>query len=517
MRNASSVNEFTGLFNNSDVIIITLNLKYQLFILRYTATLPVGSHGSVTTHCSVGIRRVYMLRRGPQEMIWICCGSFQHNHNTMKKTDTIMKTSLLFGRQKLQLELPEEIRVHEINKYSMPLIENVDAAIRQALLEPVGSPDLPTLATGKKTACILVCDITRPVPNGDLLPPLLATLLKNGIAKEDIRILVATGLHRPNEGEELRELIGNDDIFERFQIENHFARDRAAHIDLGTTSQGIPIGIDRRFYDADLRIVTGLVEPHFMAGYSGGRKVVAPGIAYQDTILKFHTAHILEHPRAVSCVMEGNPLHEAQLEIIRKIGDIYALNVAIDDQRRLGTVTFGAIEESHLEAVLFMKKYAEIDIDRTFSTIVTSAGGYPLDKTYYQTVKGMVGPMDILAPGGTIVIASECSEGMGSPEFVAAQQMLCRHGQDEFMEILGGRSEALIDEWQTEMLLKPLRKGAIKLYTEKLPAADLEKIFVDHISDINKAIMDSVEKHGDPEIAVIPEGPYVVPRYTGLS
>ena len=426
-----------------------------------------------------------------------------------------MKTSLLFGRQELRLDLPDTLQIHEINKYPMPLLEDVDGSIRRALLEPIGSPPLPQLAKGKKTACILICDITRPVPNGLLLPPLLDMLLDQGIDKEDILILVATGLHRPNEGEELRELIGNDEIFRSFRIENHFARDREAHIDLGMTSQGIPIGIDRRFYDADLRIVTGLVEPHFMAGYSGGRKVVAPGVAYQDTILKFHTSHILEHPRAVSCVMDGNPLHEAQIEIIRKIGDIFALNVAIDDKRRLGKVTFGAIEESHLAAVAFMKKYAEVDIARKFKTIVTSAGGYPLDKTYYQTVKGMVGPMDILEPGGTIIIASECSEGMGSPEFAAAQQMLCQHGQKEFMNILDGRSEALIDEWQTEMLLKPLRHGSIKLFTEELGQADLTQIFVDHVTDLQQAILDSVAEHDDPEIAVIPEGPYVVPRYTG--
>ena len=426
-----------------------------------------------------------------------------------------MKTSLLFGRQELRLDLPDTLQIHEINKYPMPLLEDVDGSIRRALLEPIGSPPLPQLAKGKKTACILICDITRPVPNGLLLPPLLDMLLDQGIDKEDILILVATGLHRPNEGEELRELIGNDEIFRSFRIENHFARDREAHIDLGMTSQGIPIGIDRRFYDADLRIVTGLVEPHFMAGYSGGRKVVAPGVAYQDTILKFHTSHILEHPRAVSCVMDGNPLHEAQIEIIRKIGDIFALNVAIDDKRRLGRVTFGAIEESHLAAVAFMKKYAEVDIARKFKTIVTSAGRYPLDKTYYQAVKGMVGPMDILEPGGTIIIASECSEGMGSPEFAAAQQMLCQHGQKEFMNILDGRSEALIDEWQTEMLLKPLRQGSIKLFTEELSQADLTQIFVDHVTDLQQAILDSVAEHDDPEIAVIPEGPYVVPRYTG--
>ncbi len=426
-----------------------------------------------------------------------------------------MTSSLLFGKHELTLDLPDQIFIHEINKHPMPLVADVDASIRQALLQPFGSPPLPQLARGKQKVCILICDITRPVPNGDLLPPLIDMLLQEGLTRENILILVATGLHRPNEGEELRELIGSDEIFRTFRIENHFARDREAHIDLGFTSQGIPIGIDRRFYDADLRIVTGLVEPHFMAGYSGGRKVVAPGVAYQDTILKFHTARILEHPKAVSCVMQGNPLHEAQIEIIRKIGDIYALNVAIDDKRRLGTVTFGAIEESHLQAVAFMKQYAEVDIDRTFKTIVTSAGGYPLDKTYYQTVKGMVGPMDILAPGGTIIIASECSEGMGSPEFVAAQEMLCRHGSGKFMEILNSRSEALIDEWQTEMLLKPLRKGSIRLFTEALAETDRTQLFVDQIADLQQAILDSVTEQNDPEIAVIPEGPYVVPRYTG--
>jgi len=424
-----------------------------------------------------------------------------------------MESRLLFGKQELTLNFPDELIIHEINKHPMPLLEDPDASIRQAFLEPIGSPPLPELTVGKKNVCILICDITRPVPNGKLLPPLIDILLDNGLAKEDILILVATGLHRPNEGEELRELVGNDEIFSSFRIENHFARDREAHVDLGETSQGIPVGIDRRFYTSDLRLVTGLVEPHFMAGYSGGRKVVAPGVAYQDTILKFHTASILEHENSVSCVMSGNPLHEAQIEIVRRIGDIHAVNVVIDDQRRLGQVTFGAIEASHEAAVAFMRRHAEVDINRKFKTIVTSAGGYPLDKTYYQTVKGMVGPMDILAPGGTIIIASECSEGMGSSEFISSQKMLCNHGSKKFMEILEGRQEALIDEWQTEMLLKPLRAGTIKLYTTNLTDKELNQTYVDQINSVQDAVLASVKEQGSKEIAVIPEGPYVAPRY----
>jgi len=426
-----------------------------------------------------------------------------------------MKIDLLYGKAGLTVNLPDDIGVTIIEKHAMTPLDDPRLAVQQALNNAVESPSLSELARGASTACILICDITRPVPNDTLLPPLVETLTGAGISKENIVILVATGLHRPNEGEELREVVGSDDIYNTIRIENHFARDRQAHVDLGKTSGGIPIMLDRRFVDADLKLVTGLVEPHFMAGYSGGRKVVAPGVAYKDTILQFHMARILEHPKAANCVIQGNPLHNEQVEIVRAVGGILALNVVIDEDRRIGFVNFGEIEASHLEAVEFMRKHAEVEIARRFKTIVTSSAGYPLDKTYYQTVKGMVGPMDILEPGGTIIIASECSEGMGSDEFVAAQRVLCEGGPDQFMSMLETREKAFIDEWQTEMLLKPLRVGNIQLFTEKLSQDDLEYVFVEPVTSVEKAVVASLEAHGDREIAVIPEGPYVTPIYTG--
>ncbi|MFH2093767.1 MAG: nickel-dependent lactate racemase [Pseudomonadota bacterium] len=426
-----------------------------------------------------------------------------------------MTIELLFGKHTIALNLPSDINVRLIEKYPMPVVADDRKAIAQAFNTPINSPTLAELASGKKNACILICDITRPVPNGLILEPLVETLIHAGMDKENITIMVATGLHRPNEGPELKELIGSDTIFHSIRIENHFARDQKAHADLGHTSRGIPISIDKRFLKADLRIVTGLVEPHFMAGYSGGRKVVAPGVAGQDTILNFHMAHILENEKAGNCILEGNPLHQAQLEIIRAIGDIYAVNVVIDDKRQLGKVTFGAIEPSHLEAVRFLKQYGEIDVDKKFRTIVTSAGGYPLDKTYYQTIKGMVSPMDILEPGGTIIIASECSEGMGSPEFISAQKMLYNQGPKTFMKTLYGRKKARIDEWQTQMLLKPLCRGSIKLYAPHLTDDQLQQTCVDSISCLEDAIIASVKAQNSKDVAVIPEGPYVVPRYKG--
>ncbi|PKN28824.1 MAG: hypothetical protein CVU64_11415 [Deltaproteobacteria bacterium HGW-Deltaproteobacteria-21] len=423
-----------------------------------------------------------------------------------------MKVDLFYGRSGLTVDLPDDLHVHIIRKHPMVPLTDPVQAVRSALVSPVGSPPLRELARGRKSVCILMCDITRPVPNGTMLPPLIDVLIRAGIPKEKILILVATGLHRPNEGEELREVVGSDEVFRSIRIENHFAKDKYAHVDLGKTSAGIPIILDRRFVEADLKIVTGLVEPHFMAGYSGGRKVVAPGIAYQDTILMFHMARVLEHASAANCIVAGNPLHEAQIEIVRAVGGIVSLNVVIDEERRIGFVNFGEIEESHLLAVEFMRKHAEVRVNRRFKTILTTSAGYPLDKTYYQAVKGMVGVMDILEPGGTIIIASECSEGMGSPEFVESQQFLCRTGPERFMSVLEGREKARIDEWETEMLLKPLRTGTIQLYSSLSPS-EAKDIFVQSISSVEKAVLECVRNHGDREVAVVPEGPYVIPLY----
>jgi lactate racemase len=423
-----------------------------------------------------------------------------------------MNVDLLYGRNSIPLHLSDGIRATVVRKHPMTPLPDPVRAVKQALAMPVGSPPLEEMARHGKNACILICDITRPVPNGTLLPPLIETIKSAGIPEENILILVATGLHRPNEGEELREIIGSDEVFRTIRAENHFARDRDAHVDLGQTARGIPILIDRRFVEADLKIVTGLVEPHFMAGYSGGRKLVAPGVAYQDTILNFHTAHILEHEKSANCVIEGNPLHEEQIEIVRKIGGIVALNVVIDENRNIGFANFGEVDASHREAVAFMRKHAEVILPRRFKTIVTTSAGYPLDRTYYQTVKGMVGVVDILEPGGTIIIASECSEGMGSPEFVAAQRLLCEVGPDRFMSILNDRDKALIDEWQTEMLVKALRVGNVKLYTTGLGKESYPDVCVDPVSSVEEAVAESVRTHGDPDIAIVPEGPYIIPR-----
>ena len=269
--------------------------------------------------------------------------------------------------------------------------------------------------------------------------------------------------------------------------------------------------LDRRFVEADLRIATGLVEPHFMAGYSGGRKVIAPGIAHADTIRTFHSARFMEDPLAVQCNLAGNPLHEEQLEIVRMLGELYAVNTVIDDDRDLVHVNFGEVIASHLEAVAFVAESIRVPIGRRFKTILTSAAGHPLDKTYYQTIKGMVTPLDILEPGGTLIVASACSEGFGSPEFRDAQARLRTLGPDAFLSSLLAKRFADVDEWQTEMQLKSTRVARVQLYTTGLDAEERSLTGVDSIAAVDAAVADALASAGDASVAVIPEGPYVVP------
>src|SRR5215468_10361286 len=235
----------------------------------------------------------------------------------------VTTVSILYGKSEMHVRLPRDARPTLIGKRPMAKLPDPRGAVRAALARPIGTPPYEALVRGKRSACILICDITRPVPNHLFLRPLIEGLIAGGMPRERITVLVATGLHRPNEGAELAEVVGDPWVFETVKVENHFARDDGAHVDLGFTStRRTPVKLDRRFVEAEVRIATGLVEPHFMAGYSGGRKVVAPGIAHADTIRTFHSAAFMENPAAVSCNLKGNPLHEEQLEIVKMVGDI---------------------------------------------------------------------------------------------------------------------------------------------------------------------------------------------------
>ena len=427
-----------------------------------------------------------------------------------------MYVELPCGRSQLRVNLPSNADVHLIRKADMPCVANPIEQCALAINRPVSSPTLAEITNHHDSACILVCDITRPVPNHLILPTLLDCLIANGIPAYNIELLIATGLHRPNLDAELDEVLGRFALPSGVKVSNHYARDDTSHHKLGTTSRNIPVSLDCRFLAADLKIATGLVEPHFMAGFSGGRKVILPGIASAETIRHFHSARMLENPAARSCNLEHNPLHETQLEVLEMVRNqtndgIYAINTVITDERELAFMNFGEIEASHMEAVDFAHQYSTVAVDEPFDTILTSAGGFPLDQTYYQTVKGMVTPLEIANDDADLFVVSECAEGLGSDSYRAVQKHLLDISATPFKDELFKKELADIDEWETEMQLRAQDRANVHLYQTNMPATDQQLTGVNMVSDLEQEISESLARHDNARLAVIPEGPYVIP------
>ena len=421
------------------------------------------------------------------------------------------EVKLLYGKNGIKLNIKDDWNANIIRKPLMPIINDISDEVNKALNNPINSLSIDKISSKGQSVCILVCDITRPVPNKLFLKQIILKFINAGISTDNILIIIATGLHRPASKDEITEIIGSSWVLKNIKIVNHFARDDSMHKNIGTTKQGNIVKLDKRFVDADIKIATGLVEPHFMAGYSGGRKVIAPGIAHADTITTFHSARYMENPNAISCNLINNPLHQDQLEIVNMIGQIYAINCVIDEKRNLSYINFGEIISSHMKAVNFISSFAKVKCNNSYNTLITTAAGAPLDGTFYQTVKGMVTPLEILKKGGDLIITSECSEGLGSEEFISSQKKLLKIGPNKFLENILKKDFAAIDEWQTEMEIKSLIKGNIFLFSEGL--SEEEKLYtgVNIINNIEKTIDESIKRHNNNNIAIIPEGPYVIP------
>ncbi len=419
-----------------------------------------------------------------------------------------MRVRLEYDRTGLEVELPDDRVVRRLAyKNAAPLSDPRDA-IRRALESPTGSPPLAELAQHRQSACILICDITRPVPNELILQPTLRTLEAAGIARDQILILVATGLHRPNLGDELVEMVGQE-IADKYRIENHDGQDLSSHTFLGDSPRGVPIWIDSRYVNADLKITTGLIEPHLMAGFSGGRKVICPGIAALETVKVWHGPQFLEHPNADCGILDGNPVHEENTWIAQRAGCDFIINTVIDDSRRPLKIVAGDMIRAFEEGVAFVRQVVTDTVDEPVDIVVTSSAGYPLDTTFYQSVKGLTGALPIVKQGGTIIMAAGLTQGIGSREF---RELFEEHANLEvFMERILGRDYFKLDQWQLEKLAQVRRKARVKIVSGGLPSAVLDKLFVESATSVEQAVADSLQEYGrDAKIVVIPKGPYVL-------
>lgn len=419
-----------------------------------------------------------------------------------------MRVRLEYGRTGLEVDLPDWPGMRTLAYKNATPLPDPDASLRKVLENPTGTPPLAELAKGRANACIVICDITRPVPNEMMLRPMLATLEAAGIPREKITILIATGLHRPNEGDELIEIVG-EYIASNYRIENHHGQVLEEHTYLGHSPRGVPIWIDSHYVNADLKITTGLIEPHLMAGFSGGRKLICPGIAALETVKVWHGPEFLESPKADCGILEGNPVHEENTWIGLKTGCDFIANVVIDAQRRPLKFVAGDMIEAFHEGVDFVRDVVRDTVPEPVDIVVTSCAGYPLDTTFYQAVKGLTGALPIVKQGGTIIMAASLSEGIGSPQF--AQLFDENESLEIFMERILGKDYFVMDQWQLEELAKVCRKAKVKIVSDGLPAETINKLFVESAPSIEQAVADSLSEYGeDATMAVIPKGPYVL-------
>jgi nickel-dependent lactate racemase len=424
-----------------------------------------------------------------------------------------VRITLDYGRTGLEVNLPESRLVGPLAiRPALPL-PDPEAAVAGSLCRPIGSRPLAELARGRRDACILVCDITRPVPNRILLPPILHTLEAEGIARKNILLLIATGLHRPNQGTELEEMLGPE-VANNYRVENHHGKVLDEHDYLGETASGVPIYLDRRYLRADLKITTGLIEPHLMAGYSGGRKVICPGIAALETVKIWHGPRFLEHPKADCGIVEGNPVHEENTRIALQAGCDFIVNVCLDGERRITWVGAGDMIRAWEQGVRFVESVVRVPVPEPLDVVVTSCAGYPLDTTWYQAVKGLTGALPIVKPGGTIIMAASLTEGLGSPEF---QRLLADNPDLKvFKQRILGKDYFVMDQWQLEELAKVVERCKVKVVSHGLPVETLRRCHVEPAGTVEQAVADSLAEYGPrAKVAVIPKGPYVLPYVAG--
>jgi nickel-dependent lactate racemase len=420
-----------------------------------------------------------------------------------------MRVDLAFGKTGTPVELPDGFRYRILEARSATPLADPDGALERALDQPVGTPPLTELARGRRSAAISICDITRPAPNRKTLPPVLRRLGEAGIPRANITILIATGLHRPATDSEIREICG-DEIAASYRVVNHHARELSEHRHLGSTASGTPVYIDERFVGADLRLTLGFIEPHLMLGFSGGRKLVAPGLAAQETIKVLHSPKFMRDARAVEGSIEDNPLHRELLEIARMARHDFILDVALARDRSIAGVFAGHPEQAHRRGVEFVSRVMLERLEEPVDAVITTSAGYPLDLTFYQAIKGVTAASHILKPGGRILLVAACSEGAGAPEF---SRMLADCPPDaQFLESIAC-TPVIVDQWQLEKLAQVTTRYRLFYHVPGLPRDYHSRLWGQAFHDLQDAV--TALTAGLPPgaaIAVIPEGPYVLAK-----
>jgi nickel-dependent lactate racemase len=417
-----------------------------------------------------------------------------------------MKIKLAYGQGQLEVDLPAE-RTQVITPAHVPGLEDERGAVLAALEKPIAARPLRQWVGPGANVCIVFTDITRATPNERLMPWLLEYLAD--VPPERITLLNAVGTHRPNTRAELERML-TAEVVRKYQVLNHEPENDRELIPLGTTRDGTPALINRHFVDADVRIVSGFIEPHFFAGFSGGPKGIMPGIAGAKTVLSNHGTRNISSPAANFGVTRGNPLWEELRDIALRPGPSFLLNVTLNEHREITGVFAGDLLAAHRAGCEFVKRSAMQEVPAPFDIVVTTNSGYPLDLNLYQGVKGMSAGARILRPGGTLILACECREGI--PGGSSYERILRNAANpEEIVSRFGSAGATLPDQWQAQIQALIQQKARVLLYSS-LPDTVTREAHLTPCHDIALAVREELDGRGNgARVAVLPQGPLTIP------
>lgn len=419
-----------------------------------------------------------------------------------------MKVHLPYAKGHLEIDVPHYATL--VRCTSAEAAVDGACAVRQALIKPIQAPPLASLLDSGDTVVVVHTDGTRPTPNHILLPAILEEILSAGVPERNITLLNATGSHTSQPAAELAAMLGPA-IAGRYTTLQHNAFDPGSLTAAGTTRSGNAILLNKAYVEADFRIVTGFIEPHFFAGFSGGPKLVVPGIAGIESIMSNHSPAHIGHPRAEWGITSGNPVWEEMAEAAQLCPPQFCCHVSLDDRKRITGVFAGELFAAHAKGCAFVKKHAMAAVEELFDIVVTSNSGHPLDRNLYQTVKGLSAAARITVPGGAIVMAAACKDGL--PRTGGFASILDEFaGAAEARNTLVRRARSVPDQWQVQVLSRVISEHDVYMYSEGLSDEDLTLAWMQRSHSIEETLIRLMARYGPgARIGILPEGPQVIP------
>ncbi len=421
-----------------------------------------------------------------------------------------MKIRLDYGKTGLDISLPHDANITVVEPTHLESVPDQFGAVRTALRQPTGTLPLAELAASGGTVGIIFYDITRPTPDHIMIPVLLEELEAAGITRDKITLFNATGTHRANSDQELRTMLGNQ-VVDSCRIVQNDAHDNDSHILVGTTSSGNAIWIHKEFVEADIRILTGFIEPHFFAGFSGGGKAVMPGLALLETVMRNHNDKNIDHPLSTWGITHGNPIWEEIHEAAAFVNPTFLLNVALNRQKEITAVFAGDWEVAHEIGCAFVKKTVMAAVAEAFDIVITSNSGYPLDLNLYQSVKGMSAASQIVKEGGSIIIAAECWDGI--PDHGPYGKLLREADSiGQLLETIRDPDFVMGDTWQAQIQALISQKADVYVYSDGLDNETIRAAMLHPCQSIEATVAKLLLQYGqDARICVLPEGPQTIP------